>query len=119
MNSIARAAGFVLTLIATSCGDNSNEQMNLVIACANGELKRVEMLLPEVGDPNFRSLKGDTPLTAASANGHVELVLLLLSHGADWSFPDSSGMFAEDIAAKNGHHDVLAVILDSKAAEGR
>ncbi|WP_273205509.1 ankyrin repeat domain-containing protein [Marinobacter subterrani] len=55
----------------------------LVSAAANGEKRRVQLLLSAGARVNARDSQGYTPVMRAAANGHLSVVKVLLSAGAN------------------------------------
>ena len=64
---------------------------SLVIACNEGHLEVVQLLLKEIKDPNHQQKTGETFLMAACDGGHKDIVLTLLENGADPNICDNNG----------------------------
>jgi len=66
----------------------------LILACTNGHIEVVKLLLEKGADVNSRNSDGDTPLIFAVRCGHAGLVKLLLEKGADASVKGLCGQTA-------------------------
>ena len=77
----------------------------LMVACRQGALSLVELLIERGADVNARSPGGTTPLmyakTAAFANGKTDILALLLRRGANINATDNSGRSALHYAQQN------------------
>lgn len=78
----------------------------LMVACANGDMRRAIDLLSYGVDVNARSRNGSTALMYAARNNQIELVKTLLSHGASIDVKNHNGSTASSLANTYGHHDV-------------
>lgn len=97
---------FIVVLFLTSCADKINDEMNLVISSANGDLVKVKEYVAKLGSVNFVSLKGETPLGAAVYNGNLEVAKFLVESGANISYKDFEGRSSLDIARQRGHDNI-------------
>lgn len=61
----------------------SAEDKQLYDAAYFGRTAKLETLLGEKADPNYKNIGWDTPLMMAAKNGKAECVKLLLAAGAD------------------------------------
>lgn len=52
----------------------------LFVACHNGHVKTVKLLLENGADINVCNTDGESPLLIACLNGHVEIAVLLFDH---------------------------------------
>ena len=91
---------------------------DLSVACASGDLGRVDFLLTE--DPAIaRRLDSSrrSPLTYAARAGHLEIVRSLLDHGADPSQPEelASEGHALWMACAIGRADLVGLLLEHGA----
>lgn len=50
-----------------------------MIACKNGDIDSVELLIQNKANVHERTILGDTPLKLAQAHGHETLSILLIS----------------------------------------
>lgn len=77
----------------------------LMIACRQGGLPQVELLIERGADVNARSPAGTTPImyakTAAFANGSTAILSLLLRRGADINAVDNHGLTALQYTTRN------------------
>jgi len=55
---------------------------SLIIACSEGNLEIVKLLLDRGACIEAKNNDGDTPLIIACSGGHLEMVKLLLDRGA-------------------------------------
>ena len=90
----------------------------LYIACQNGHLDVVRMLLSVDGiDPNRANANKQTPVNTASDNGHLEIVRLLLTlPGLDITTEDKWGDAPEASARKKGHTAVASLLREHASA---
>lgn len=105
-------AGFPVDLVQSDPPDTA-----LFVACREGNLACVRVLLQFGADPNLRCL-GVTPLMAASHSGSLACVELLLQAGADPTARDDSGRSAREYAVApmiQGRHR----LSNNSAAEPR
>ncbi|KAL2810710.1 ankyrin repeat-containing domain protein [Aspergillus granulosus] len=84
----------------------------LLLAIPHGRVKLVELLLPEVGSPNFTP--GSLLLHAVQAKS-VELMKVLLRHGADPNITKKGVYNATLWAAELGYTDIVEVLVDGGA----
>ena len=81
----------------------------LMVACKNGHLEIVELLLQKGAHMNFENKRHETALMAAAEGGNVEVVNLLLEHGADTS--TGGDKTALSLACEQGSVEVVKVLL--------
>ncbi|KAA3679982.1 type IV protein arginine methyltransferase [Paragonimus westermani] len=87
--------------------------LQLVLACENGNLCHVKTLTDEGADICYQDSKtGISVLMVAASAGHTEIVRYLLQEGAPWNAVDRAYMCAGDYAAKHGHQDTVDLIMD-------
>lgn len=67
-------------------------QTPLSIACKQGHLKAVKLLLGSGSDSNHQDESGVTPIALAAENGHVKVVDCLVNAHANVNLPDSAGV---------------------------
>ncbi|WAO96991.1 Hypothetical protein NCS54_01468900 [Fusarium falciforme] len=106
------------TAISLITEQNVNETSSLGrsalgIACTNGSIDVVDVLLKKGADITVADNDGLTPLNAASANGHIEVVKLLLEKGADVTVADDGGRTPLNSASNNGHVGVVKLLTGS------
>ncbi|KAJ6439237.1 ankyrin repeat domain-containing protein 52 [Purpureocillium lavendulum] len=99
---------------------NVNETTSLgrsavLVACANGYIDIVHVLLDKGADITVTNKYGCTPVDAASENGHAEVVRLLLEKGADIATADNEGWTPVNAASNNGHAEVVKLLLEKGA----
>lgn len=95
--------------------EKTSNEVNLIMAIANGSPAEVELRLQKITDFNYVSLKGDTPLNAAAMHGRLELVKYLVENGARIDLVDHYGNTAIMSALKNGHAEIAEYL---KAVSG-
>ncbi len=96
----------ITSLAIVGCTGGKNKKMNFVIACYEGDYIKVETMINEFDTVNFRSMKGETPLTAAASRGHTNIINLLVKNGADILYRDEAGNTACDIALASGYKEL-------------
>ncbi|KAJ6436497.1 hypothetical protein O9K51_10979 [Purpureocillium lavendulum] len=87
----------------------------LGMACANGCLAVVDVLLNKGANFTVTTESGLTPVNLASINGHVEVVKLLLENGADITVATKKGWTPLYSASANGHVEVVKLLLEEGA----
>jgi uncharacterized protein len=81
-------------------------------AAKNGRVFKVNELLAQGADANFRNEHGATPLIEASIRGFQATVKTLLNHGANVDAADStSGATALSFAALTGQWETVELLL--------
>lgn len=97
--------------------DSKVDELKLVIATLDGDLKQVKTLIKQGVDINAKSIMGGTALMAASFDGHLEVVKYLISNGADVNAGrTNSGVTALMDASANGHLEIVKYLI-SKGAD--
>lgn len=93
-----------------------NEQMNrgLHLACENGHIDIVRMLLKAEVKPDIRTKKGWTALHLAANNQHVDVVKVLLEKTDINVRTTKEEWTALHLAAENGDVDILGSLLEAK-----
>ncbi|XP_011408444.1 PREDICTED: ankyrin repeat domain-containing protein 50-like [Amphimedon queenslandica] len=84
---------------------------SLVVACIEGHLEVVKLLLKKINDPNHQQETGETFLMLACECGHKDIVLTLLENGADPNITDSKGRTALMHASSNGQSEAVEHLL--------
>ncbi len=110
----------LLVLVLASCfllfvylwQAKQSNQINLIIASANGNVEEVVFRSQVLSDLSFVSFKGDTPLNAAAKNGHLEIVKYLVENGAQIDLIDVYGNTARMAAFERGHTAVVQYLDD-------
>jgi ankyrin repeat protein len=86
---------------------------DLFEAAADGDIKKVRLLLNEGAEPNWNGPRNFTSLIIAASRGYIEIVQVLIeaganvNAGADWT--------ALTFAADRGHEAIVRLLLDSGA----
>jgi len=93
----------------------SDGPKRLLKACQEGNVKKVEILLRIVTNPNIADELGWTPLHYASMLGYKEVVEVLLGAGANPNIADMYGWTPLHRASRNGHKEVVEVLLGAGA----
>lgn len=87
----------------------------LLEASSAGDSKRVDELLAEGADPNFKSSEGKSAHWIASEGGWTGIVKALLDAGANPRAKDGYGAAALHAAARGGHAGVVKALIDAGA----
>ena len=99
----------------TSLNDLSWGMSPLYVACWNGHLEAVRVLLEHNANCRTAMKDGGAPLLAASQNGSCDIVRLLLDHSADIGQALTDGSTSLFLASQNGHLDVVRILLERNA----
>lgn len=102
----------------------------LMIACANGDIATVQLLLAQGGalidfnytdqehkpvlHINHQNQKDETALHMACQQGHADIVHLLLQRSANHEIKDRSGRTPLDVAKAHGHQAVIKLMTPPK-----
>ena len=84
----------------------------LMIACFNGHLNCVQLLLKSGVDLNKQDDFANTALTQACLKGHSDIVEYLVNNGANPSVKNKAGKTALIIAIENGHEKIARFLVD-------
>src|SRR6266545_7898708 len=87
----------------------------LSLACQNGSMAMVELLLAQGADPNTALRGGETVLMTAARTGKVGPVKALLSRDAKVEAKERRGQTALMWAAADGHAAVVELLLKAGA----
>ena len=98
-------------LITLGANPNCSGVTPLMLACKEGEMSIVELLLKSNADVNQMNENGNTALMAAATSGHEEIVKMLLAYSANPHARGSSRHTALSIAALRGHKEVVTLLL--------
>jgi ankyrin repeat protein len=82
-----------------------------MVACASGDLGKVEQMLAEGVDPNQVTDLGGTPLTWAVAWGREDVVECLLHNGADVELPGRPAWSPLMHAASRGNRAIVSLLI--------
>jgi ankyrin repeat protein len=88
---------------------------SLLNAAASGNTIKIQELIGEGADVNFKNDDGETPLTFAAAWNQLPSLKLLLKHGADPNLADHTGGTALMLAVQHGTRQMVRALLDSGA----
>ena len=90
---------------------NVNKMTPLHLACQEGNINIVRLLIERKASLNTADHKGASPLLVAVEAGAIDLVSMLLSAGASPCTYKNSGATCLHAAARRGHHDILSLLL--------
>lgn len=82
-----------------------------MVACASGDMDKVQRMLADGADPNYLSDLGGTPLTWAVAWDRQEVVECLLRNGADVELPARPERSPLMHAASRGNQAIVSVLM--------
>jgi uncharacterized protein len=91
--------------------DERQRRSEFMVACASGDLTKVERMLADGIDPNHVSDLGGTPLTWAVAWGRDDVVDCLLNHGADVELPARPAQSPLMYAASKGNRSIVTMLI--------
>ena len=88
----------------------------LFIACQNGNLKIVKILIEHGADVNkTKASNNSTPILTAAQSGYLKIVELLIEYGADINKINSHGFTPLILAIDEENFEVVKVLLKSGA----
>lgn len=87
----------------------------LLVACARGYLKDVEVLTEEGADLGCKDKQGLTPLHFAAGQGYLGVVQFLWSKGAEVDAEAPDGRTPLHLAAQRGHPEVVRFFIQKGA----
>jgi ankyrin repeat protein len=90
-----------------------------MVACASGDLDKVEQMLADGADPNYLNDLGGTPLTWAVAWERQEVVECLLRNGAEVELPARPARSPLMHAASRGNEAIVAILMAHGADPSR
>ncbi len=90
-----------------------------MVACASGDLAKVEQMLADGADPNYLSDLGGTPLTWAVAWDRQEVVECLLRNGAEVELPARPERSPLMHAASRGNEAIVSMLMAHGADPSR
>jgi len=88
------------------------EKLNKAVleAVKKGDLSKVQELIQEGADVNFKTRSGDTPLHIAASKGHLEIFDFLLKNGADPTILNKKKKTPIDVACEKRRTKILEYI---------
>jgi hypothetical protein len=88
----------------------SDLALNLLAACARGELETIARILDSGVPVDTRDAQGNTALMVACRNCQLEVVRLLLEKGADVNARNSYSRRAMDVASDWGYPTIIEIL---------
>ena len=101
----------VKNIISNHTVINSACEMILQLACINGQIDLVELLINKNVDINVSDSYGDTLLVLAYKSKKFNIVKLLIERGADSNISDKSGSTVMHLACFEGNTSVVNLLL--------
>jgi ankyrin repeat protein len=80
------------------------------VACQNGHVELVEILLNGGSNPNAQDLEGATPMMKAGMFNHKQCVELLLAKGAKKNLLLKTGYSCFQVCMHMGHTEVAQLV---------
>ncbi|XP_025200890.1 histone-lysine N-methyltransferase EHMT2 [Melanaphis sacchari] len=107
----------VLSILGAKCNlmytfPSNHNRTALHIACRQGNLMVVYILLKAGVDPNQVDDKMKSPMRMAAKSGHSDIVQYLINFNGSPEIKDIQGMTALHLAAKNGKLECCKIILN-------
>ena len=97
----------------------SNDERELLVAAAEGDIGALVSMLFEVGmSPDTSLVSGITPLMIAASCGHIDIVDTLLQAGADVNKPNNEGKTALDKLSGKKEEGTSSYIIDLLITNG-
>ena len=90
--------------------DNDTMRSPLFVACKEGHIDVVDLLLQNKADVNQVDIRKWSPLHIASKEGHTDVVKLLLKFGADATLCTNSGRRPVDLARSSFRDSVVKLL---------
>ena len=87
----------------------------LQIACANGDLEIVQLLVEAGADKELKNTERKSPLSIAVSNRHLEVVTYLLSAGADIHSKGPNNLQPIHFACSAGTRPIIELLLEKGA----
>ncbi len=115
---LAKLGNNIATEILRNANKINNSELligGLIMACLNGNVMDVRMLLAGGANVNAATNGGDTPLSIAASWGYADVVKLLLAAEANVNTADNGGFTPLHEASFNGHADVVKLLLAAGA----
>jgi hypothetical protein len=95
--------------------DSGDGSTPLCVACLNGHLEIVQMLLQAGADPNKAKTSGTTPLYFCAQGDHLPIAKLLIKAGAEANKPAFRGFTPLQVASDNGHREMIKLLKSAGA----
>ena len=95
---------------------DKNNNSPLIIACANGHLNIIEILLNKGADINGSNVYGRNCIYIGCKYGYIQIVNFLLEIGADFNKKDTNGLNSLMIASTNGHGTIVQTLCEAGAS---
>ena len=112
----------VQTIIDHGADVNATSKYNetaLLIACMNGKIDAINVLLKAGADTNIAQTDGYTCLhKAVNANCDKRAVQAIIDHGADVNATNKKNVTALMIACDNGNIDIINILMSVVDADG-
>ncbi|KAE9207719.1 hypothetical protein PF004_g16954 [Phytophthora fragariae] len=116
-SNLDSAAADCTEIISTTVDQKyRNDETALRIACDQGGLKLVEVLLKNSNDVDIPDHRGWTPLMTAAGRGHVDIMLFLIQSGAHINRQNQYGATALQFACANGRLNSVQTLIHHGAA---
>ena len=113
LHVIKRLLMFLVFLAVSGCV--SEDEEDFFRAAVDGNMEKLEKLMPIVGNPNFLSRKGYTPLGAAAVNGRLDIAKFLVANGADVNYRNQDKDSPLITAIIYDNMDVMIYLLEQGA----
>ena len=106
----------IVELLLKHDTNNSNDKLSslLVVACREGNLDVVKVLLDQGAKVNQTDNRGRLPLLMACKENNLNVVRLLLEQGANVNITDSRGNSPISIALKTNNNNLLVLLSKYK-----
>ncbi|VDH89240.1 CDK inhibitor PHO81 [Mytilus galloprovincialis] len=89
-----------------------NGTTSLYVACENGHLQLLKMLLTYGADATLKKKSDDSPLSVACDNGHTNIVNEILENtDVDKDYQNKNGFSPLYFACQNGHDKIVQILL--------
>lgn len=83
----------------------------LDMACQEGLLDVIKILVKYGADVNDKGFRGQTPIRTAARNGWLDVIKYLVGNGAEFDMPANDGATPLESAAAKGHLEIVKILI--------
>jgi len=90
-----------------------NNDTSLIIACREGDINKVKLLLKYGAKPQTTNKRKETPLDASSYLGYRDIIQLLIEKGTDVSSQNELGQTALMLSVYSGDVETVKMLIEA------